>query len=128
MKLTRDHRSLTAWVLYASILFSLFACGIHHGQMSGLQLSGLDWQFCSTSSTADAFAVGDLGDAPGDGGTLGAFSCPLCSSIALSIALLFGLSWLLRLSGKPPYFAQVRSKAPPRYTWPSANPRASPSF
>ena len=46
MKLARKDRSLTAWVLYFSILFSAFVCAISHGQMAGLQLSGLDGQYC----------------------------------------------------------------------------------
>ena len=47
MKPAPSTRTLTAWLLYASVLFSLFACGLHHGQMSGLELSGLDGGYCS---------------------------------------------------------------------------------
>ena len=43
MRLARDdRRSLLAWMLFASVLLSLFACGLHHGQMNGLNLSGLN--------------------------------------------------------------------------------------
>ena len=38
MNIPRQSRALTAWALYASVLFSLLICGLHHGQMSGLEL------------------------------------------------------------------------------------------
>ena len=55
MNLARTDRALTAWMLFASVLFSLFACGLHHGQMSGQSLSGLSGVFCSTEA-ADIIA------------------------------------------------------------------------
>ena len=62
MKLARKDRSLTAWVLYFSILFSAFVCAISHGQMAGMQLSGLDGQYCSFEGNFGAGA--DLERAP----------------------------------------------------------------
>lgn len=128
MNLTRPPRarSLTAWLLYASVLFSLFACGIHHGQMSGLSLSGLGGGFCSIS--------GEGGPAIDASGTdqqaphLDQVSCPLCSSFAGAVAINTA-GWSLNFSPAPtitPRLANTWPQAPPRYSWPSLNPRASP--
>ena len=38
-----------------------------------------------------------------------------------------GLAWLLGLTQAPRVAHERRNKAPPRYSWPSANPRASPA-
>lgn len=119
MKIARQDRTLIAWMLYASILFSLFACAVHHGQGVGLQLSGLDTAFCSTHGDAP---VHDSGNA-----LMANFQCPLCSAMVLGMALLFGLAWLLRREIKPPRpDRSTCGRLPPRYLWPSANPRASP--
>jgi hypothetical protein len=122
MKSTRQRRSLLAWTLYACVLFNALACSFAHAQMVGLQLSGISAMSC---------VVGDSGAANystgvGQSSLSSTFSCPLCTSITLSLALLFCLSWLLRPSR--PRFLPRPSKRhpPPRFTWPSANPRASP--
>lgn len=124
MKALRHDRSLIAWTLYACVLFNLFACTIAHGQMAGLQLSGLDGLFCSAEGVVQADVAQDsstpVASAP--------FSCPLCAAVTLDIALFFALAWLLRLGGEPRLERREHSKTPPRYLWPSANPRASPSF
>ena len=125
MKFAHQDRSLIAWMLYACVLFNLFACGLHHGQMMGLQLSGLGGEFCSTGPDSGPALDDDGGVAVG-GGWFGSFTCPLCASITLSIAVLFGLAWLLRPARSRPYPREIRCKAPPRHHWPSANPRASP--
>ncbi|MBP8184831.1 MAG: DUF2946 domain-containing protein [Pseudomonas sp.] len=122
MKLTRHHRSLLAWTLYACVLFNALACSIGHAQMLGLQLSGISGMTCAvgdSSSLADNSAGGQS--------SLGStFSCPLCASVTLSLALLFCLSWLLRPS-RPRFLPRATERhPPPRFTWPSANPRASP--
>lgn len=125
MTLSRDHRTLIAWALYASLLFSLLACGVHHGQASGLSLSGLQGGFCAEGSSSAAV---DLGDASGH---LQAdqFSCPLCSSFALAVAL-SSHAWIADF---PPAVASAPSapqhwaQPPPRLLWPSLNPRASPA-
>ncbi len=123
MKLTRHHRSLLAWILYACVLFNALGCSIAHAQMVGLQLSGISGMTC---------AVGDSGSANyGNNGNnksqlSGSFSCPLCASITLSLGLLLCLSWLLRPS-RPRFLARTAERqSSPRYSWPSANPRASP--
>lgn len=39
-------------MLYCCVLFSALACSIGHGQMSGLQLSGVGGLFCSADANA----------------------------------------------------------------------------
>lgn len=125
MKLISVDRSLIAWALYFCVLFNVFACGLGHGQLMGLELNGVGGQFCSALGHKGPTQDTDLGD-PSASSWASLFSCPVCSSVVLSIALLFCLAWLLRV-GQPPHPSrELRSKAPPRYSWPSANPRASP--
>ncbi|NQD92899.1 DUF2946 domain-containing protein [Pseudomonas sp. CrR25] len=125
MKPAHSNRSLTAWILYFSVLFGAFACSIGHGQMAGLQLSGLDGQYCSFEGNFGAGAdltgsgITPVNPATGSG-------CSLCSTFsALILAAFFGLLGLLGAAGQrfaPSSFAP----RPLRYLWPSANPRASP--
>ncbi len=125
MKIARHTRSLTAWMLYASVLFSVFACGIHHGQMSGLSLSGLNGGFCSVS---DSGAAIDANGANQQTPHLAQVSCPLCSSFSAAVAL-NAHAWLLDyLPANPvaPLIERSWAQPPPRYSWPSLNPRASP--
>lgn len=127
MNLTRDRRSLTAWVLYASVLFSLFACGIHHGQMSGLQLSGLNGGFCSLDS--DSGPGIDLGTTDPRQQAGAELSCPLCSSSSSAVAV-NSSAWNFApdLTGSlAAPTARLWAQPPPRFLWPSLNPRASPS-
>ncbi|MDM9653035.1 DUF2946 domain-containing protein [Pseudomonas wenzhouensis] len=127
MKLARKERSLTAWLLYFSILFGAFACAISHGQMAGMQLSGLDSQYCSFDGNFGAGAnldgSGIVAPDPATGS-----NCALASLFsAIILAAFFGLLGLL---------AAERVRALPalhilrlaRYRWPPANPRASPFF
>lgn len=126
MNRTRLNRPLLAWMLYFSVLFSALACSIGHGQMAGLQLSGLDAFYCG--GALGGSLSGDLADSgiPAANPATG-FSCSLCSSfVGLALAAFFGLLGLLpmrqpRLSPRP-----WRAGLPVRYLWPSANPRASP--
>ncbi|UCJ18845.1 DUF2946 domain-containing protein [Pseudomonas sp. MM211] len=127
MKFARDERSLIAWMLYASVLFSLFVCGIHHGQMSGLALSGLNGGYCASGS--DHGQRYDDGSSSQSQQMSAQFNCPLCSSSSLAIALNTA-SWNIghRLSARPsPIVVRSLAQPPPRYLWPSLNPRASPS-
>ncbi|MCY1283748.1 hypothetical protein D9M68_293680 [compost metagenome] len=122
--LTR-RQPLTAWMLYFSVLFGVLACGLGHGQMLGLQLNGVGGAFCSLGNKAqpsiDLAAGGQV-----DSQLSNTLSCPLCGVLVLATALLFGLTWLALASATPRLGRELRSKAPPRYSWPSANPRASP--
>ena len=125
MKLTRTDRRLLAWMLYFSVLFSAFACSIGHGQMAGMQLSGLSSQYCSfdgnfgAGADLDGSGVVALNPATGSG-------CSLTSLFsAIIIAALFGLLGLLVASRAPlAVFAFI--PRPVRYLWPSASPRAPP--
>jgi hypothetical protein len=125
MKLTRTDRRLLAWMLYFSVLFSAFACSIGHGQMAGLQLSGLSSQYCSFDGNfgagADLDGSGVVAPNPATGS-----GCSLTSLFsAIIVAALFGLLGLLAASRAPlAVFAFI--PRPVRYLWPSANPRASP--
>jgi len=125
MKLARTDRSLIAWMLYFSVLFGAFACSIGHGQMAGLQLSGLDGQYCSFEGNfgagADLTGSGIVPPNPATGS-----GCSLCSTFsAIILAALFGLLGLLD-SSRRRLTAPTVAARPVRYLWPSANPRASP--
>lgn len=124
MTFARQDRRLIAWTLYLSVLFGLFACGLHHGQMAGLSLSGLNDGFCTHSGHPLAVDADDSEQSH----PVTQFSCPLCSSFA-NTALLNSLGWNLDyLPDNPTAPIVVRSWAqpPPRLLWPSLNPRASP--
>lgn len=125
MKLTRTDRRLLAWMLYFSVLFSALACSIGHGQMAGLQLSGLDSQFCSFDGNfgagADLEGSGIVAPNPATGS-----GCSLSSTFsAIILAAFFGLLGVLAAS-RAPLFTRFFTPRPVRYLWPSANPRASP--
>lgn len=125
MKLSRPDRSLIAWTLYFCVLFNVFACGLGHGQMMGFALNGVGGQFCSSLGSKAPVQASDFSDQSASTWA-GSFSCPVCSGAALSLVLLFCLSWLLRIGQLRRRALEPRCKAPPRYSWPSANPRASP--
>lgn len=127
MKLARNDRSLTAWVLYFSILFSAFVCAISHGQMAGMQLSGLDGQYCSFEGNfgagADLSGSGIVAPNPATGA-----NCALASLFsAIILAAFFGLLGLLAAERSWPLSALHLPRLT-RYRWPPANPRASPFF
>lgn len=126
MKITRHTRMLTAWTLYASVLFSLLLCGLHHGQMGGLRLAGLEGGFCSINSE-HGVAI-DLDGAGGDQ-HLAQLDCPVCSSFALAVPLSHG-AWayaMLRAPGTTPIVVRSWAQPPPRHQRPALTPRAPPS-
>ncbi|MGF6693935.1 DUF2946 domain-containing protein [Pseudomonas sp. D(2018)] len=119
----RRHRSLIAWMLYGCVLFSAFACAISHGQMTGLQLSGVGGLYCSANENA----LPGLDEAPSDlpsGNLMPMLDCPLCSAFTLAVGLLFSLGWLLRPSRVPQPAPEHPGNTHPRFNWPPANPRA----
>jgi hypothetical protein len=126
MKISRDDRSMIAWVLYFSVLFSLFGCGIHHGQMSGLALSGLNSGFCSEAGEGGTSV--NLGGSDQTGQTAAQLGCSLCSSSGVAVAINsdgWALDYIPVLAAAP-INAQNWPQPPPRYLWPSLNPRAPP--
>ncbi|MEB0048509.1 MULTISPECIES: DUF2946 domain-containing protein [unclassified Pseudomonas] len=125
MKLTLADRSLVAWTLYFCVLFNVFACGLGHGQMTGLDLNGVGGQFCSSLSDKSSIKNADVPD-QSFSDWAGSLTCPLCSAVILSIALLFCLTWMLRARQAARPGRERRCKAPPRYSWPALNPRAPP--
>lgn len=127
MKLSPLHRAATAWMLYLCILSNLVACALAHGQYAGLELSGIGGLYCSANGGSGS-GLGD--DLPGgDAAQLSSpFSCAVCGSAIISLGLLLVLAWLLRIPLPPRPPREQHRKAPPRYSWPSANPRASPLF
>lgn len=126
MKLARKDRPLIPWLLYFSILFSAFVCAIGHGQMAGMQLSGLDGQYCSFEGNfgagADLDGSGVVAPNPATGS-----NCALASLFsAIILAAFFGLLGLLAAERTLPLPA-LHIPRLARYRWPPANPRASPS-
>lgn len=123
---THPHRSLFTWLLYVSILLNVPTCGLLHGQMLGMQLSGAGVVFCSLGSASIDLAAED---GAADAAAMMSFSCPVCGGVNLAIGLLFAMFWLRLL--RRPRLPMVRSafrRVSPRYAWPPANPRASPLF
>lgn len=127
MKLSHPDRALIAWALYFCLLVNLFACGLGHGQMMGQQLNGIGGQFCSVDGGRPAVSDKGLAD-PSSSNISNYFACPVCSAVTVAIVFLIGLAWLLSLKQTPRVAHEQRNRAPPRYAWPSANPRASPTF
>ncbi|KAF0254765.1 DUF2946 family protein [Pseudomonas putida] len=126
MKTTRHTRMLTAWTLYASVLFSLLLCGLHHGQMGGLRLAGLEGGFCSVNSE-HGVAI-DLDGAGGDQ-HMAQLDCPVCSSFGLAVPLSSG-GWSFtpaQVVATSPIVVRSWAQPPPRYQRPALNPRASPT-
>lgn len=128
MKITRHLCPLTAWTLYASVLLSLFVCGIHHGQMGALALSGLQGGYCAMDSEhghgLDSSPAGPAQPA------MVQFDCPLCSSGGIALAI-NSTGWSLEhsaLQAPAPIVVPRHARPPPRERWPSLNPRASPAF
>lgn len=118
-------RAFIAWALYFSVLFNVFSCGLGHGQMLGLALNGIGGQFCSLGSDTSALAAKDLSVLP-DSGLATAFSCPLCAAGFMHLVFLVALAWLLSNIDRRAFARAPLGHAPPRYCWPSSNPRASP--
>lgn len=120
----RPPRACTAWLLYFSVLFAALACAIGHGQMAGLQLSGVDTSFCGLDAEPSAGSRADTGAAVlmsllGGG-------CIIASSFsAILLAAFFGLFGLLGAEGLRPLSGLLLA-IHRRHRWPSLNPRASP--
>ena len=126
MNRTRSHRASLAWLLYFSVTFAALVCSISQGQLAGLQLSGIAGVYCSTGNNG---ATGDQAAAGASLAGSASFACALCSGVAgLAFAALFALLSLLPPRQIRPNPALLALATGVRYLWPSANPRASPSF
>ena len=126
MNLSHPDRSLIAWTLYFCVLMNLFVCGLGHGRMMGQQLNGIGGTFCSVSGQQAPLSDKGLNDAASSN-ISNYFACPVCAGVTVALVFLIGLAWLLGLGQAPRPAHEQRNKAPPRYAWPSANPRASPT-
>ncbi|QLF93423.1 DUF2946 family protein [Pseudomonas sp. ABC1] len=126
MNPARRHRSLTAWMLYFSVLFAALGCALGHGQMAGLQLSGMDGRYCSFEGNFGAGAnldgSGIVPPSPATGG-----GCAMSSSFsAIILAAFFGLLGLLATGRAQPLALRIAPR-PARHAWPPAQPRAPPA-
>lgn len=120
----RSPRAATAWLLYFSVLFASLVCAIGHGQMAGLQLSGVDTSFCALDARSDAGIRPDA-NLVIPMGLLGG-GCVIASSFsAILLAAFFGLFGLLGGDGLNP-LPDLLLAIQRRHRWPSLNPRASP--
>jgi len=125
MNRNHSHRPLTTWALYFSVLFNVFSCGLGHGQALGFALIGISGVFCSLGGDTSTLQA-EEGSALVTEELSSPFACPLCSASFFCLLFLFGVFWLLARANRRLINAEVRTEAPPRYCWPSANPRASP--
>lgn len=119
----RRHRSLIAWALYAFVLFSALTCALSHGQMTGLQLSGVGGLYCSANDNALP-GLDEVAPEPAGGNLISRLDCPLCSGAVIALAALLVFAWLLRSPGRSLRLPDRQAKRSPRYHWPPANPRA----
>jgi len=120
MKLARKERSLLAWMLFLSVLFSALHCAVGHEQMS--TLPALDSEHAHhqhhahaghDQATAHAHAAADTG-------------CDFASPFsAIILAAFFGLLGRLAVESARP-LPVLYSPCAVRAHWPPANPRASP--
>lgn len=120
-----SHRPSIALALYFCVLFNVLSCGLAHGQALGLALNGFGGAFCSLGSATSALQAKQDGALAGTDLTK-TLSCPMCSAAFLTLVFLVGVAWLIANANRRMPIREVRSQAPPRYCWPSSNPRASP--
>lgn len=125
MNRTPSNRPLIAWALYFCVLFNVFSCGLGHGQTLGFALNGIGGVFCSLGGDTSAIQA-KQGSALATADLNSPFGCPLCSASFLCLLFLVGVAWLLARANRRLIHREVCAQAPPRYCWPSANPRASP--
>ncbi|MFJ4048031.1 DUF2946 family protein [Pseudomonas hunanensis] len=119
-----SHRPFIAWALYFCVLFNVLSCGLAHGQALGLALNGFGGAFCSLGGDTAQLQAKQDGALAGDLSI--PFSCPMGAAAFLVLVFLVAVAWLLTVAVRRPSSREVRGQAPPRYCWPSSNPRASP--
>ncbi|MBD7975980.1 DUF2946 family protein [Serpens gallinarum] len=116
MPFFRHPHPLLAWTLCVGVLLSLHFCGLHHGQASGLALSGLKTAFCTASGAGPS--DGRMADEGADD-----WRCPLCQTPALSDTGQ-NAGWRLPTARRAPVIARRLGKRSPRRRWPMKHPRA----
>lgn len=113
---TDRHSPALLWALSLLVVLGVQLCGLHHGQASGLALSGLRGGYCSVEPAGFApFAI-DLARADDE------WRCPLCQTPASLGAGWSAEPWLRndRLParpGRPRLRCQRRRERP---SWPRA--------
>ncbi|HYQ38556.1 MAG TPA: DUF2946 domain-containing protein [Pseudomonas sp.] len=129
MQSNRNDRASVAALLCACLLVNALVCSFHHAAHLGVQLLLGKSAFCLTGPQEKLRPDGE----PAPLGSPAApselpFNCPLCTPSLLDLAALFCLAWLLlrRRPAAVRLSRERRCKAPPRYCWPTVNPRASP--
>ena len=95
------------------------------GQALGFALIGISGVFCSLGGDTSTLQA-EEGSALVTEELSSPFACPLCSASFFCLLFLFGVFWLLARANRRLINRELRAQAPPRYCWPSANPRASP--
>jgi len=114
-------------MLYFCVMLSAFHCSMGHGQMSGMQLNGVNVAFCSIDGPA--FSSIDLASELTAPSASASFDCSLVSSfVALALAAFFGLLGWLPLRRDQVVFRSLIVAKPRRLPWLPANPRAPPFF
>jgi hypothetical protein len=136
MKPARHQRTLITWGLYLSVFIAGLACAFCHGQMAGHQLAGpnVDHHAASHSDGHGGShghdhtqTVQTSHDSSSMNAVTGA-GCAIASMFgAVMVAALFGLVGRLPTNPARPPSTPVLPTAP-RYHWPPANPRASPTL
>ncbi|WP_312243424.1 DUF2946 family protein [Stutzerimonas nitrititolerans] len=127
MKTAMAHRTTLIRILLLCILFSLYACGLHHGQMHGSGDEPTQLSEANLSHHHHGHADSEPPATPHHSFTP-AFTCPLCSSYAPAVAI-NSLDWSMAFiaHAPPPAPASLdRVPALPRHLRPAINPRASP--
>jgi len=86
MKTAMAHRTTLIRMLLLCILFSLYACGLHHGQMHGSGDEPTQLSEANLSHHHHGHADSEPPATPHHSFTP-AFTCPLCSSYAPAVAI-----------------------------------------
>jgi hypothetical protein len=112
-------------VLYVCTLFSALTFGFHQSQMASQSLGSVNEVLCGSGTIVPGIELGD-GHQSYSADLMP--TCPLCSSLGHGTALTalgWSLDYLPVIHSAPP-INQGWSKPPPRFTWPTLNPRAPP--
>ncbi len=127
MKTAMAHRTPLIRMLLLCILISLYACGLHHGQMHGSGDEPTQLSEANLSHHHHGHADSEPPATPHHSFTP-AFTCPLCSSYAPAVAI-NSLDWSMAfIAHAPPPAPAILDRVPalPRHLRPAINPRASP--